>query len=73
MTTVANCASIDHALLLRSLLEGCGVPAFVPDELNAQNQPFLFSSASNIRVQVADENAVTARAILTENGHTVEP
>lgn len=73
MTTVAHCVSIDHALLLRSLLEGCGVEAFVPDELNAQIQPFLFSSASNIRVQVADENAQVARAILTENGHTSVP
>jgi hypothetical protein len=73
MTTVAHCVSIDHALLLRSLLDACGVPAFVPDEINAQNQPFLFATATNIRVQVDDENAETARAILTKNGHILEP
>jgi hypothetical protein len=70
MTTVAHCTSIDHAFLLRSLLEDCGIAAFVPDELNVQLQPFLFSPLNNIRLQVADENIEAARAILTENGHT---
>jgi len=41
----------------------------VPDELNVQLQPFLFSPLNNIRLQVADENSEAARAILTENGH----
>lgn len=73
MTTVAHCTSIDHAFVLRSLLEDCGIAAFVPDELTAQNQPFLFAAATTIRVQVGDENATAARAILTENGHTAVP
>jgi len=73
MTTVAHCTSIDHAFVLRSLLEDCGITAFVPNEFSTQNQPFDFASATNIRVQVADEDSAAARAILTENGHTPVP
>ncbi len=74
MITVAHCTVIDHAMLLKSLLESCGITAYVPDELTAQNAPpYLFASGSQIRVQVADGDAVTARAILTENGHRSEP
>jgi len=74
MTTVAHCTVIDHALLVKSLLEGCGIKAYVPDELTAQTAPpYLFASSSQIRVQVADADAETARAILTENGHREEP
>lgn len=68
MTTIARCLNIDHALFLRSLLEGCGVAAFVPDELTAQTDPVLFMGTLNsIRVQVNDADAVTARAILAQN------
>jgi hypothetical protein len=72
MITVANCPSIDHALLLKSLLEGCGIPAFVLDELTAQNAPYLFATKSQIRLQVADEDAETARVVLAQgwNGGT---
>ncbi len=73
MTTVAHCTSIDHALVLRSLLEDCGIAAFVPNELSTQNQPLDFASATNIRVQVAEQDSETARAILTKNGHTPVP
>jgi len=73
MITVAHCNAIDHALLLKSLLESCGITAYVPDELTAQNAPpYLFASGTQIRVQVADEDAATARAILTDNGHRPE-
>ena len=39
MTTIAHCFGIDQALLLKSVLEGCGVTAYVPDELTAQTAP----------------------------------
>ena len=68
MTTVARCFMIDQALLIRSVLEGCGVAAYVPDEITAQTDPVIFMGSMNsIRVQVGDEDAVTAREIL--RGH----
>lgn len=69
MTDIAHCPGLDQALLLRSLLASCGIRAYVPDELTAQTAPqYLFASSSQIRVQVEDEDAATARAILAENG-----
>lgn len=62
MTTIAHCNTVDEALLLRSVLEGSGIPAFVPDELIAQTAPQnLFASVTRVRVQVADEHAKAAR------------
>ena len=68
MTTIARCLTIDQALLLRSVLEGAGLRAFVPDELTAQTDPVIFMGSMNsIRVQVNDEDAVTARTVLAQN------
>ena len=62
MTTIAHCNTVDEALLLRSVLEGSGIPAFVPDELIAQTaQQNLFASVTRVRVQVAEEHAKAAR------------
>lgn len=68
MTTVARCLTIDQALFLKSLLEGCGVAAFVPDELTAQTDPVIFMGSMNsIRVQVQDADAESARAVLKQS------
>lgn len=68
MTTIARCFTIDQALMLKSVLDGCGVPAFVPDEITAQTDPVIFMGSMNsIRVQVNDGDAATARAILERN------
>jgi hypothetical protein len=73
MTTVARCLTIDQALLMRSLLEGCGLKAYVPDEVTAQTDPVIFMGSMNsIRVQVADEDVAAARAILAQNGLPAE-
>jgi hypothetical protein len=73
MTTVVRCLTIDQALFMRSLLEGCGIKAYVPDELTAQTDPVIFfGSMNSIRVQVDDEHAVTARAVLAQNGLPTE-
>lgn len=60
MTTVADCSSVDKALVLRSLLEDCGIASYVPDEqtVTYRGQPGGF------RLQVADEDAEAARKIL---------
>ena len=73
MTTVANCLIIDQALFMRSLLEGCGIKAYIPDEFTAQTDPVIFlGSMNSIRVQVGDEDAVAARAILAQNNLPAE-
>jgi hypothetical protein len=73
MTTVARCLTIDQALFFKSLLDGCGVAAFVPDELTAQTDPVIFlGSMNSIRVQVDDADADSARAILKQNDLPVE-
>ena len=70
MITVAQCSTIDEALVLRSMLEGCGITAFVPDELTAQTAPqYLFASPSHVRLQVAEEDVVRAREALNQDGH----
>lgn len=68
MITVATCNTIDEALLLRSVLEGSGISAIVPDELTAQTAPtYLFASPSRVRLQVAEENVAKARQVLEQN------
>ncbi|MEO6002868.1 MAG: hypothetical protein ABIZ04_07315 [Opitutus sp.] len=65
MTTIAHCNTIDEALLLRSVLEGSGIPSFVPDELIAQTAPQnLFATVNRVRLQVAEEHVVKARETL---------
>ncbi len=60
MTTVAECASLDEALMLRSLLEDSGLKAYVPDELTVQFK----GQVGSVRLQVEDEDAETARGII---------
>jgi thiamine monophosphate synthase len=60
MKTVATCASVDEALMLRSLLEGSGIKAYVPDELTVTYR----GQAAGVRLQVEDEDAETAKKIL---------
>ena len=68
MITIATCNTIDEALLLRSVLEGSGISATVPDELTAQTAPtYLFASPSRVRLQVAEENVTKAREVLEQN------
>jgi hypothetical protein len=69
MTTIAQCASIDEALLLKSMLEGNGIAAFVPDELTAQTAPPYLFAGSGVRVQVEDEQAETALSLIATAGH----
>ena len=73
MVTVARCLNIDQALFMRSLLVGCGIEAFVPDEFAAQTDPVIFlGSMNSIRVQVNDEDGASARTILAQNGIEAE-
>jgi hypothetical protein len=64
MTTVTTCSNPAEAMLLKSLLEANGIPAYVPQELTAQSA--LDFAGSGIRVQVDDENGAAARKVLEE-------
>ncbi len=44
-----------------------GIKAFVPDELTATNAPYRFlTDPSGVRVQVAEEDAETARQVISD-------
>jgi hypothetical protein len=60
MTTVAECSSVDEALMLRSVLEDSGITAFVPDELTVTFK----GQAGGVRLQVQNEDAETAKKII---------
>ncbi len=64
MTTVTTCSNPAEAMLLKSLLEANGIPAFVPDELSAQTAPNY--AGSGLHLQVADEQVEAARQLLAE-------
>jgi hypothetical protein len=64
MITVTTCSNPAEAMLLKSLLEANGIPAFVPDELSAQTAPNF--AGSGLHLQVADEHAETAKKLLDE-------
>jgi hypothetical protein len=64
MTTVVHCSSISDALLKKSLLEGSGIRAWVPDELTSQIAPPYVFAGSGVRLQVEDEDVEEARRVL---------
>lgn len=73
MVTVAQCNSIDEALLLRSLLEGNGIKAFVPDEMTAQTAPPYLFAGMGVRVQVDAKDAEIARLLIAHPEAPAEP
>jgi Putative prokaryotic signal transducing protein len=66
MTTIATPLSIDQAEIIRSVLEAHGIKAFIPDELTANNAPTYLFASGGIRVQVDDDDAGTARALIAD-------
>jgi hypothetical protein len=62
MTTIAECSSSEEAQVLQSLLAGCGIAAYLPDDTKVTYRGI----GPSVRLQVADEDAETARAILAD-------
>jgi hypothetical protein len=62
--TVADCSSLDEAMLLRSLLEDSGIRATVPEELTVT----YLGQTGGFRLQVNDEDAETAAGIIAQAG-----
>jgi hypothetical protein len=69
MTTIAQSDNVQEALFFKSLLESNGIKAYLPDEFTAQNLlPMMLSSG--VKVQVEDEDAEAARAVLAQKQPT---
>ena len=48
-------------------LQAAEIPPFIPDEFTAQNAPCYFTGRSvGVRLQVAEEHAAKAQAVLEE-------
>ena len=65
MTTIAQPDNVQEALFFKSLLASNGITAYLPDEFTSQNLlPMMLSSG--VKVQVEDEDAEAARAVLAQ-------
>lgn len=64
MKTVAAFAELAEAQLIRSVLEGHGIRAFIPNEQTAEIAPPYLWGSGGVMVQVEDEDEGTARAVL---------
>ena len=62
MITVAECASVDEALVLRSLLSDSGINSYVPEELTVT----YLGQTGGFRLQVAEEDAEAAAKVLAD-------
>ncbi|MBI3886709.1 MAG: DUF2007 domain-containing protein [Opitutae bacterium] len=68
MTTIATVNKAEEAHLIRALLEGSGLAAFVRDEFMVTNDPLAVVALGGIKVDVNDEDAPRAREILASGG-----
>jgi hypothetical protein len=62
--TVHNANWIHDALFVKSVLEGDGIEAFVPDEHTLSVDPALVAALGGVRVQVRSDDAGRARQII---------
>ncbi len=66
MITVATCNDSASVQLVKSVLNDSGIAVFIPDENTAQTAPYLIFAIGGIRIQVTQENAEAARAIIAQ-------
>ena len=64
METIASFSTLAEAHLKRSMLESCGIEAFIPDENTAQMNWMYIGAMGGIRLQVPEESAKEAAEIL---------
>ena len=60
MLTIAPFSQPEEAHMLRLRLEAGGVPAFIQDENMAQMELAVYNAIGGVRVQIDEEDAVTA-------------
>lgn len=59
-----TCAWLHEAHFIRSVLEGAGIEAFIPDEHTVGVHPGLTPAIGGVRVLVRPEDAEAAREVL---------
>ena len=64
METIAAVAEIAEAQMIRSVLEGNGIQADIPNERTAEIAPPYLWASGGIVVQVAEADVAAAKAIL---------
>lgn len=64
METIAAFAELSEAQLIRSVLEGHGIEAVIPNESTAEIAPPYLWGSGGVKVQVAEADAESARAVL---------
>ena len=70
MVTIATCSKVEEAHLLRMRLEAAGIPAWLRDENTIQWDWLYLNALGGVRVDVADEDAEAAKAVLAEEPET---
>ncbi len=64
MQTIATLNELAHAQILKSALEDAGIPAFIPDELTAQNAPPYLWASGGVRLQVPEAHIEAATELI---------
>ena len=64
LVTVHNANWLHHALFVKTVLEGDGIEAFVPDEHTVSADPALATALGGIRVMVRASDEARARDVL---------
>jgi len=62
--TVHNANWVHDAMFVKSVLEGDGIDAFVPDEHTVSVDPALIAALGGVRVQVRAADADRARQVI---------
>jgi len=68
LVTIKTFTYSHEAVIIRSRLEADGIRCFVQDELTTQIHPFMSSAIGGVKLQVRDEDAEEAIAMLKESG-----
>jgi len=64
LVTVHNANWLHHALFVKTVLEGDGIEAYVPDEHTISVDPALATALGGIRVMVRSSDEARARDVL---------
>jgi hypothetical protein len=64
LVTVHNANWVHDAMFVKSVLEGDGIDAFVPDEHTLSVDPALGAALGGVRVQVRASDAARARDVI---------
>ncbi|GAB5558821.1 MAG: hypothetical protein SynsKO_04680 [Synoicihabitans sp.] len=72
METIASVAEITEARLIRSVLQGHGIEAVIPNEQTADIAPPYLWASGGIVVQVAETDVAQAKSILASTSGDAE-